>query len=1020
MKRILLLIIACFCLGSVHAAYLRNIPVTLTQPDGTVLHCYASGDEFFNYLHDADGFTIIQHPQTGFYVYADKRDGQLVATEFVADRVDPASKNLQPFNLISPQEWIERRKAWRDKETLINRDGLPNHGTLNNISIFIRFSDDEEFTNTYSSIDNMFNDESQNAVSMRTYFRAASYGALEIPTYFYPGHNSETIISYQDTYPRSYFQPYNASTNPNGYQDSERASREFGLLERAVNYINANYPIPTSLNIDYNSDGYVDNVCFIVRGDVGAWSSLLWPHQWSLYDRTVRINGKRVYTFNFQLADATGYFNTSTMCHEMNHSLSAPDLYHYSYSGPSPVGPWDLMEGNANPPQHCGAYMKMKYGHWIDEIPEITQAGTYTLNPISSTTPTNVAYKIQSEDPNQYYVLEYRDNTSLFESALPGAGLLVYRIDTRYSGNASYDPSNGIYDEVYLFRPGGSSTVNGNLYNAHFSSDVGRTEFCASTSAYPFLTDGTIDNNFRIYNITNAGNTISFTYGSSSICDPPTNLVAAVDGKDVSLSWDAANNAQSYNIYRNGALVGNTSGTSFLDTNLPCRTYTYYLKSVDENGALSVSSETVSVDVTPLQVVAEYYPEANNPNSPYVKVHWYNSRSIYNVYRCSCDGEEGELIAENVSGDHYLDYDWPVMSPGNYKYRVDIVNGRGKVEGPSRVSYDEGWLYYDNGTYASSVGTGSTMYWGIMYPSEMLAAYSGTILSKVALYENSNNSSPITLSIYLGGMPSSSTLVYTDTFDPIGASSFHEIELSETVAIDGTQELWIVFSSSDQYPANGCTDTGDANGRWISFDGNTWYDLANYNLDYTWMIRGYLEEDPSQLLWSNCIEKPSVYQQSIVLQPGWNWWAPTVSTTLAQLETALGSNGILINSQDGGFARYENGGWSGTLQGFEPGQMYKIETQTSGTLTLSGAALPGNAITFMPGYNWFGYTGGGGLTIAEALGDFEPAENDQIIGQEGTAAYNNGEWSGTLTSLVPGKGYVYVSNASGSKTVTLE
>ena len=592
---------ACFCLMGAYAAYLRDVPMTLTQPDGTVLHCYASGDEYFNYFHDENGFTIMQHPQTGFYVYADKQNDRLVATDYVAGRVDPASKNLKPFNLISPQEWIERRNAWQENERKdVNRDVIPNHGTLNNISIFIRFSDDSEFTNSYSAIDNMFNDVSEGAVSMRSYFRAASYGAIEIPTTFYPGHNGDVIISYQDTYPRSYFEPYNSSTNPNGYQDDERTEREFSLLQRAVNYINANYPIPTSLNIDYDNDGYVDNVCFIVRGTTGAWSSLLWPHKWSLYGKNVYINGKRVWTFNFQLADATGYFNTSTMCHEMNHSLGAPDLYHY-YNGTnlSPAGNWDLMENNATPPQHCGAYMKMKYGHWLDEIPEITQAGTYTLNPISSATPTNIAYKIQSDDPNQYYVLEYRNSTSLFETALPGSGLLVYRIDTRFEGNADYDPSNGIYDEVYIFRPGGSTSANGNLYSAHFSSNVGRTEFSSSTSAYPFFTDGTLDYNFRIYDITAAGNTISFKYGTSSNCEAPTNLIASVDGNNVSLSWNAATNAVSYNIYRNGTLIGNTSGTTYLDSNVAYGNYTYFLKSIDANGLFSAASETITVSVMP-------------------------------------------------------------------------------------------------------------------------------------------------------------------------------------------------------------------------------------------------------------------------------------------------------------------------------------------------------------------------------------------------------------------------------------
>ena len=602
MKKLLFLLLACFCIANAQAAYLRNIPMTVTQPDGTVLQCFASGDEYFNYLHDENGFTIMKHPQTGYYVYAVKRDGKLVATNYVAGVYDPASKGLKPYALISPEEWMARRKAWEEPEKQSkNRDYIPNHGTLNNISIFVRFSDDDEFANSYTAIDNMFNDVSDNAVSMRSYFRAASYGSIEIPTTFYPGHNGDIIISYQDTQPRSYFNPYNASTNPNGYQDdSDRTQREHALLARAVNYINANYPISSDLNIDYDGDGYVDNVCFIVKGNVGDWNDLLWPHKWALYNEEVYINGKRVWTFNFQLADASSYFNAAVMCHEMNHSLSAPDLYHYYYgTSLSPVGPWDLMENTANPPQHCGAYMKMKYGHWIDEIPEITQAGTYTLNPISSSTPTNVAYKIASSDPNQFYVVEYRNNTSLFETSLPGSGLLVYRIDTRFDGNASYNPDNGIYDEVYLYRPGGTTTSNGTLSQAHFSSGVGRTSFDASTNPYPFFTDGTIDNNFRIYNITSAGNTISFSYGTTSDCDAPTNLVASVEDNNVTLTWNAANNAQSYNVYRSGTLIGNTSGTTFSDISVAYGRYNYFLKSVDSNGLLSAASETVTVSVLP-------------------------------------------------------------------------------------------------------------------------------------------------------------------------------------------------------------------------------------------------------------------------------------------------------------------------------------------------------------------------------------------------------------------------------------
>ena len=647
MKKIVILLVAFFSIISVYAAYLRDVPMTVTQPDGSILQCFASGDEYFNYLHDANGYTIMRNPKTGFWVYADKRDGKLVATDLVAGRVDPASKNLQPFNLISPQEWIARRKTWEEPAKPVQkRDYVPNHGTLNNVSIFIRFSDDSEFTNSYYDIDNMFNDVSDNAISLRSYFRAASYGAIEIPTTFYPGHNNEVIVSYQDTYPRSYFEEYNATTNTNGYQDDdERTEREFSLLERAVNYINANYPIPSNLDIDYDGDGYVDNVCFIVRGGVGAWSSLLWPHKWTLYGKDVYINGKRVWTFNFQLADASSYFNASTMCHEMNHSLGAPDLYHY-YNGTSlsPVGRWDLMENNATPPQHCGAYMKMKYGHWIDEIPEITQAGTYTLNPVSSSSPTNIAYKIQSDNPYQFYVLEYRDKTSLFETALPGSGLLIYRIDTRFEGNASYNPSADIYDEVYLFRPGGSTSNNGVLNNAHHSANVGRTEFSSSTSAYPFFTDGTIDYNFKIYNITEAGSTITFSYGTSSECEAPVNFVATVEDNDVTLSWDAAINAQSYNIYRNNTLIDNTSGTTYLDSDLVYGNYTYFIKSVDANGLLSAASKAITVSLMPENAVL-IGVGASTTNDYLPSYSYYNYALTQQIYTSEELGGEGDITS---------------------------------------------------------------------------------------------------------------------------------------------------------------------------------------------------------------------------------------------------------------------------------------------------------------------------------------------------------------------------------------
>ena len=784
MRRLALVIAACFCILHAYAAYLKDIPMTLTQPDGTILHCYASGDEYFNYLHDANGYTILQHPVTGYYVYADKQDGKLVATDYIAGKYDPTSKNLRPYNLIPSEEWRARRKAWEvPDERPMNREFVPNHGTLNNIAIFIRFSDDAEFVNTYSSIDDMFNDESENAVSMKTYFRAASYGAIEIPTYFYPGHNGQTIISYQDSQPRSYYQPYNATTNPNGYQDSEESrEREFSLLQRAVNYINANYPIPSDLNIDYDDDGFVDNVCFIVRGTVGAWSSLLWPHKWSLYDRKVYINGKRVYVFNLQLADASSYFNTSTMCHEMNHSLSAPDLYHYNDdNGFDPIARWDLMATNTTPPQHCGAYMKMKYGHWITEIPEITQAGTYSLNPISSATPNNVAYKIKSQDPYQYYVLEYRDKTSLFDGNLYGSGLLIYRIDTRFSGNADYSPSNGIYDEVYIFRPGGTSSDNGTVSSAHFSANVGRTEFSSSTNPRPFFSDGTLDDNIRIYDISQTGSTISFKYGTLSQCDPPTNLAATTENRKATLTWTTATGAQAYNIYRNGNLIGNTANDTYVDNNLSYGLYSYFLKSVDEDGILSPASETIEVSIEPL---------ASNLTA---------------------------ILSDNGAELSWTAPEWA------YPQVPSATLGYGTTDHNGSIGFNDGQ---------------TKMYWGHLYPTSLLAEYENMFVYKVSFY--ANDIGDYALYLYEGTTSNHPATQVVEQAFTLAEAGWVDIDLSTPYLIDASNDLWVFVYDplARNNPATYC-NTSELNGCYYSTDPLSWATAWN---DAAFLIRTCLSD----------------------------------------------------------------------------------------------------------------------------------------------------------------------------------
>ena len=65
-------------------------------------------------------------------------------------------------------------------------------------------------------------------------------------------------------------------------------------------------------------------------------------------------------------------------------------------------------------------------------------------------------------------------------------------------------------------------------------------------------------------------------------CIPPTNLVAqTIDEYSISLTWDEAAYAMSYNIYRDGEFIANTDDLDFIDEDLePDTHYCYYVTSV--------------------------------------------------------------------------------------------------------------------------------------------------------------------------------------------------------------------------------------------------------------------------------------------------------------------------------------------------------------------------------------------------------------------------------------------------------
>ena len=504
MKRIFAILVST---STLFATWFDNVPRILDQPDGHTIHCFISGDQYGRRLHDENNFTILLNQQSGFYHYAENVGGELVPSEYVVGEMDPASVGLMPGLSISPDEYQRNREFYHNEISMREGRDAPTSGEIAQINIFIRFSDDPEFPNPRSYYDAFFQSD-EDEPSLRHYFWEVSYNALLVNTFHFPGSIGDLNMAYVDIHPRGYYQPHSAG-NPNGYQnDQQRTEREHSLLANAVNAISNE--IDPSIDIDANDDGYVDAVSFVIYGQPDDWADLLWPHRWSLYSQSVQINGSQVWDYLFMLSESW-YFNVGVLCHEFFHVLGAPDLYHYDGGGaPSPVGGWDVMESNSDPPQYMSAFMKWKYGDWLPDLPEITQGGTYTLYPLQQQE--NVIFKIASPNlDTEYFVLEYRKQEGMYESNLPGnrSGLLVYRINLAAgNGNASGPP-----DEIYVYRPGGTLQNNGNFDLAPYNSEYDHTLINDDTNPSCFLYNNGSggEGGLFVSNVTEANETISFT-----------------------------------------------------------------------------------------------------------------------------------------------------------------------------------------------------------------------------------------------------------------------------------------------------------------------------------------------------------------------------------------------------------------------------------------------------------------------------------------------------------------------------
>ena len=486
-----------------YSALLFDIPYKIVQPDGTIVDVFSSGDEFYNWFHDKDGYSIVHDVKSGFWCWAKCENEIMISTGVPVHLNSAKDLGLNPRENISEHTYNEKRLHINNHRFHRN-GGTPSTGIIQSILIFIRFAGESEFEQRNDYYHSIFNNNTLDEMSVFNFFYKESYGSLEFYTNFFPVSQGTRIISYEDIYDRNFFYPSIESPdgtiyNPDGYTGGEygveRKQREHQLIKRALQYIADQ--IPPSLIIDSDNDGDIDHFNIIIReGKSLIWNQLLWPHQ-GIYDtEDFYIKGKRVQAYNFNLEN---FSSEGVLCHEIGHSLGMPDLYRHSLSI-APIGHWDLMSQNT---ALISVYMKYAYTNWlsslktkeerINEIPEITTSGIFSLYRALSNRTNNI-YKINSPNTDdEFFIVEYTEG--LHEGPFYSSGLLIYRVNTTLIGNAAGPP-----DELWVYRPSLGTLEDGLLHCANFTSSLNRTVINDFTDPASLLSDNRLGG-LNIYDI---------------------------------------------------------------------------------------------------------------------------------------------------------------------------------------------------------------------------------------------------------------------------------------------------------------------------------------------------------------------------------------------------------------------------------------------------------------------------------------------------------------------------------------
>lgn len=388
--------------------------------DGTETTIYLHGDEYYNYVTDAQGNWLEQNAN-GRY-------------DFV-----PA-KSIDEIEALHQQGMNRLPAAYEATGTSRN---LAPRG----LCILVNFKNKKFVTET-AEIDSMLNGRNYQRFrdgssypyakgSTRQYFIDQSHGLY---------HPDFDVVG-----------PVELDYNYIYYGEGKGDARARNMIVEAVQKSHDSLGVNFSV-YDNDGDNKVDFVYVLYAGYGAADSpdaNTVWPHSsdLSLYFDIV-LDGKQVATYacsneiKYNYGQNEQHTGIGTFTHEFSHVLGLPDFYSTnSNTTHKTLGDWDIMDSgpynnDGNTPPSYSGYEKW-FMDWATPT-VVTADGQYTLEAFATTNEFLLVSSTRTSnldglnpEPKKFWLLENRQrNSSSWENYIPGDGLLLVRV--QYNRNKWY------------------------------------------------------------------------------------------------------------------------------------------------------------------------------------------------------------------------------------------------------------------------------------------------------------------------------------------------------------------------------------------------------------------------------------------------------------------------------------------------------------------------------------------------------------------------------------------------------